>query len=109
MHLIAHLVVLVVVVVIALVALVVGRRKVLVLVVLIIIHLVVLGLLSRLLEINVLAACPTTATDDVLGRDGLETALAVFFFVYEASACSSLTHLAACYLCLDTPFHAISL
>lgn len=80
-HLVAHLVVLIVVVV-ALVAIVVGRRKVLVLVVLIIVHLIVLGLLGRLLEINVLAACPTTAADDVLGRDGLEAALAVFLFVY---------------------------
>lgn len=71
MELIAHLVIVVLIVVVL-------RRKVLI--VIVVVHLVVLGLLSRFLEVDVLATCAASALDDVLGGDGFEVALALVFF-----------------------------
>lgn len=70
--LVAHLIIVILIVIVL-------RRKVLI--VFVVVHLVVLGLLSRFLEVDGLATCPTSTLDDVLGGNGFEAALGVFVFV----------------------------
>lgn len=69
-ELVAHLVIFVLLVIVL-------RRKVLV--VIVVVHLLVLGFLSRFLEVNVLATCAAAALDYVIGGDGFEVALALVF------------------------------
>jgi len=73
-ELIPHLVIVVLLVIVL-------RRKVFIIIV--VIHLLVLGLLSRFLEVDVLATRAAAALNDVIGGDGFEVALALIFVCEE--------------------------